>query len=120
MSYHFARSLSDRLLAAGRRGGRVFFWGQLERGIYNGDVLYVLRGADVPAVLFEAGFICNHREEIELSRARYRRKPARLVAAAVIEFFVHQRCGTPPELDTTHLIGASRLSLAPSIAGRGF
>ncbi len=120
VSYHFARALSDRLLAAGRRVGRFFFWGQLERGIYNGDVLYVLRGADVPAVLFEAGFICNHREEIELSRARYRRKPARLVAAAVIEFFVHQRCGTPPELDTTHLIGASRLSLAPSIAGRGF
>lgn len=105
-SYHAARRLSDRLMAAGRPVGRFFYWGQLERGIYNGDVLYLLRNADAPAVLLENGFICNYDEERRLLRPRARRELGQLIAEAILEFLVERRCEEPPSLDATGVIYA--------------
>ncbi len=103
-SYHAARRLSDRLMAAGRPVGRYFFWGQVEHGIYNGDVLYLLRNVEVPAVLLENGFICNYDEERRLQRPAFRRKLASLIADSVLEFLTERKCGAAPKLDATGLI----------------
>ncbi|MEM6734379.1 MAG: N-acetylmuramoyl-L-alanine amidase, partial [Myxococcota bacterium] len=103
-SYHLARRVSDRYLAAGIPIGRFFFWGQLERGIYNGDMLYLLRRVEVPAVLIESGFICNHEEERRLSTVAYRRRLARLIADAVVQTLVETRCEEPAPLDATGVL----------------
>ncbi len=47
-------------------------------GLYRFGELAVLKSADVPAVLIEAGVIVNQDEELELEKAAYR---ARLIAA---------------------------------------
>ncbi|MEO1174538.1 MAG: N-acetylmuramoyl-L-alanine amidase, partial [Myxococcota bacterium] len=103
-SYHLARRISDRLLAAGIPIGRFFYWGQLERGIYNGDMLYLLRRSKVPAVLIESGFICNHDEERRLSGEAYRKGLARLIADAVVTTLVETRCQAPKPLDASGLL----------------
>jgi N-acetylmuramoyl-L-alanine amidase len=49
-------------------------------GVFRYDALMVLKGARVPAVLFEAGVIANPEEELELESAA---RKARVVAALV-------------------------------------
>ncbi|MEM6532182.1 MAG: N-acetylmuramoyl-L-alanine amidase [Myxococcota bacterium] len=103
-SYHLARRVSDRYLAAGLPVGRYFFWGQLERGIYNGDMLYLLRRVRVPAVLIESGFICNHEEERRLGDKNYRQRLATLIADAIVQTLVETRCEEPEPLDASGLL----------------
>ncbi|MEL6545328.1 MAG: N-acetylmuramoyl-L-alanine amidase [Myxococcota bacterium] len=108
-SYHLARRISDRLLASGRKVGRYFHWGQMHRGIYNGDTLFVLRRAQVPAVLVESGFICNYAEETRLGTARHRRRTAALIADGVFQYLVETKCNQAPlDFDYSALMKPSR------------
>jgi len=62
-------------------------------GIYQFDDLIVLKSAEYPAVLFEAGIIANRREELELRRLRFRNKAADAVTRAVEAFCSWEEIG---------------------------
>ena len=47
---------------------------------------YVLRGAQMPAVLVELGFLSNRKEERLLNSNGYRRQLARAIAKSILEF----------------------------------
>jgi N-acetylmuramoyl-L-alanine amidase len=53
-------------------------------GVYRYDGLAVLREADMPAVLLEAGVIINRTEEIELAGAKRQQRIAEAVAKATL------------------------------------
>jgi N-acetylmuramoyl-L-alanine amidase len=57
-----------------------------DRGVYRYDQLVVLRDAEMPAVLLEAGVIVNRDEELTLSSDSYRQSIAEAVTNAVAEF----------------------------------
>jgi N-acetylmuramoyl-L-alanine amidase len=47
---------------------------------------YVLRGAEMPAVLVELGFLSNKAEEKKLKNKSYREKLIKAIAASIVEF----------------------------------
>jgi N-acetylmuramoyl-L-alanine amidase len=57
-----------------------------EAGVYRYDQLVVLRNAQMPAVLLEAGSIVNRQEELELATPERRLLVAAAVVAAVEDF----------------------------------
>jgi N-acetylmuramoyl-L-alanine amidase len=57
---------------------------------------YVLRGAHMPAVLVELGFLTNKKEERLLSSESYRRKLARAIAKSIIDFDQKQQAERKP------------------------
>jgi N-acetylmuramoyl-L-alanine amidase len=57
-----------------------------ELGIYRFDDLVVLRTADMPAVLLEAGVIVNREEELRLGEPAYQKKIAAAIGEAVSRF----------------------------------
>lgn len=57
------------------------------RGIYRFDDLVVLRSAQMPAALLEAGVIVNREEESRLLKPAYQRRIAAAVADAVERFW---------------------------------
>ncbi|MCY0852549.1 N-acetylmuramoyl-L-alanine amidase family protein [Cupriavidus sp. D39] len=87
-----ARAIADHLLALGRRPtphhaeaipGENRPVADAQRGIYWFDDLVVLRTAQQPAVLFEAGVIVNPNEEAMLANDQARRAIAGAVARGV-------------------------------------
>lgn len=52
----------------------------------KGALLYVLRGAAMPAVLAETAFISNPREEVFLSRASFRETVAQALADSILQY----------------------------------
>ncbi|HAH07603.1 MAG TPA: hypothetical protein DCM05_13965 [Elusimicrobia bacterium] len=55
------------------------------RGVKQAS-FYVLRGANAPAVLVEAGFLTNSKDETKLESKKYRRKIAEGLYAGILEF----------------------------------
>lgn len=47
----------------------------------------VLKAPDIPSVLIEAGFLSNHREARQLSKASYRRKVARSIVNGIMAYY---------------------------------
>jgi N-acetylmuramoyl-L-alanine amidase len=95
-SLDLARTLSDQLAARGLRfttfhapdspaGAQVPFL-DASRGIYRRDHLFVLNRTDMPALLFEAGFIINRDEELILSSPGHQDKIASAMTDAVRKF----------------------------------
>ena len=60
------------------------------RGIYRFDDLIVLRTAQMPAALLEAGVIVNSDEEVRLLKPAYRQKLTSAICQAVTEFCAEQ------------------------------
>jgi len=58
-------------------------WADAENGVYYYDELVVLKTAEQPALLFEAGIIVNRAEELELLDADRQRSMATAVAEGV-------------------------------------
>jgi N-acetylmuramoyl-L-alanine amidase len=95
-SLEFCKLLGSELLAGGltpslHHGAKIPGENRdlvdARRGIYRFDNLVVLRTAQMPAALLEAGVIVNRDEEIWLLKPGYQRKIARAVAEAVELFW---------------------------------
>jgi len=56
-----------------------------DRGVKQAN-FYVLRGAFMPAVLIELGFISNEKEELLLSNAQYQERLARTIFEGLKRF----------------------------------
>jgi N-acetylmuramoyl-L-alanine amidase len=95
-SLDLARTLADQLAARGLRfttfhapdspaGAQVPFL-DASRGIYRRDHLFVLNHSNMPALLFEAGFIINRDEELILSSPGHQEKIASAMTDAVRKF----------------------------------
>jgi N-acetylmuramoyl-L-alanine amidase len=77
-SLHFAELLQRSSMASiGARYGKVKDHGVKRAGFY------VLAGAQMPAVLYEASFISNPQGEVHLNTADYRQKMADAIVNAV-------------------------------------
>jgi N-acetylmuramoyl-L-alanine amidase len=57
----------------------------VDRGVKQA-AFQVLRGCDMPAVLVETGFLSHDREESQLRDPQHRRRVARSIARAILEF----------------------------------
>jgi len=101
----FARLLGARLLAACRQPtlhhaepiageGRELLDARI--GLYRFDDLAVLRLAQMPAVLFEAGVIVHRDEERRLRSKAQQRRIAAAVAAAVADFCAERPAAAGP------------------------
>ena len=61
--------------------------GSVNRGIQNDQSFYVIRKAQMPAVLLELGYMTNRSEEALIKTADFQQKAAQAISNAVIEFF---------------------------------
>ena len=61
--------------------------GSVNRGIQNDQSFYVIRKAQMPAVLLELGYMTNRSEEARIKTADFQQKAAQAISTAVIEFF---------------------------------
>ena len=55
-------------------------------GIYEFNKMTVLRTAEMPAILVECGIIINRKEELLVSSDEFKKKFARAIEQAIIEF----------------------------------
>lgn len=90
-----AKAVGDRLLAIGLHPslhhaeqipGENRPLLDADRGIYRFDDLVVLKTAEIPALLIEAGIIVNRQDELTLSQDAFRRRFAEAVAAGIVHF----------------------------------
>jgi N-acetylmuramoyl-L-alanine amidase len=79
---HLGRS-SD--LAETIQAGMISDLSMVDRGVKQA-AFQVLRGCDMPAVLVETGFLSHDREESQLRDPQHRRRVARSIARAILEF----------------------------------
>lgn len=61
--------------------------GSRDLGIRNNQSLYVIRRAQMPAVLLELGYMTNRYEEARIKTADFQQRAAQAIANAAIEFF---------------------------------
>lgn len=59
----------------------------INRGIGNDQSFYVIRNAQMPAVLVEIGYMTNREEEALIKTSDFQQRGAQAIAAAAIEFF---------------------------------
>jgi N-acetylmuramoyl-L-alanine amidase len=76
-----SRLLADKIQARMKQNMKQF----RSRGVKKAD-FFVLRGALMPAVLVEAGYITNEKERGELVKASYQTTIARAVGDGVVDF----------------------------------
>ncbi|WP_226643210.1 cell wall-binding repeat-containing protein [Mesobacillus subterraneus] len=71
--------------------------GTLDRGIRNNQSFYVIRNAQMPAILVELGFMTNPEEESRIKTNSYQTSAALAMAKAVLEYYkvfeVHNESG---------------------------
>lgn len=99
-SLHFARLLGDELLSlelsptlhhAEAIKGENRPLVDREKGIYQFDNLILLKNAEMPAVLLEAGVIVNREEEMKLNQPQYQYLLIAAVERALLRF-AHVPC----------------------------
>jgi len=61
--------------------------GSINRGIGNDQSFYVIRNAQMPAILIELGYMTNRDEEALIKSADFQQRAAQAISNAVIEFF---------------------------------
>lgn len=59
----------------------------LDRGVRNNQAFFVIRNAQMPAVLLELGFMTNKDEEKTIKTSSFHQNSAEGIAAAVIQYF---------------------------------
>jgi N-acetylmuramoyl-L-alanine amidase len=59
----------------------------IDRGIHNDESFYVIRNAQMPAVLVEMGYMTNPEEEKRIKSISYQQNAAQALATAVINYF---------------------------------
>ncbi|TKC16998.1 cell wall-binding repeat-containing protein [Robertmurraya kyonggiensis] len=59
----------------------------IDRKIHNDQSLYVIRNAQMPAVLLELGYMTNREEESRVKTADFQNKAAQAIGNAVVEYF---------------------------------
>ncbi len=65
--------------------GTVASTGAVDRGVKHARFV-VLKNAPCPAILFEAGFLSNRREELSLANSAYRAKIIRGIVSGIIKY----------------------------------
>ena len=75
----------------------------------------VLRGAAVPAVLIEGGFMSNPRDARMLHSVQWRDRLAESIADGILEFVRLTKSGAPPKL-----LGQYRAEMKDGLPGEGF
>ena len=83
-TFYYVGSSASKKLATCIQNELVKTMGSLDRGIKDGNWLYVLRGTSIPAVLTELGFISNADEEIYLNS--HKQVMAHAISRAIIEY----------------------------------
>ncbi|MEK3806998.1 cell wall-binding repeat-containing protein [Bacillus sp. FSL H8-0547] len=61
--------------------------GSIDRGIMDDQSFYVIRNAQMPAVLVEMGFMTNREEEARIKTADFQNKAAQALATSVVNYF---------------------------------
>jgi N-acetylmuramoyl-L-alanine amidase len=61
--------------------------GSVNRGVRNDMSFFVIRSAQMPAILIELGYMTNRDEEALIKTANFQQKAAQAISAAAIEFF---------------------------------
>ena len=61
--------------------------GTRARGVVKGSDIYVLRNAQVPAVLVEVGFMSNQEELNNLVSASYQKRVAQSIYEAIVRAY---------------------------------
>jgi len=61
--------------------------GMIDRKIHNDQSFYVIRNAQMPAVLLELGYMTNSAEEARIKTADFQNRAAQSIANSIIEYF---------------------------------
>ncbi len=61
--------------------------GMIDRKIHNDQSFYVIRNAQMPAVLLELGYMTNSAEEARIKSADFQNRAAQSIANSIIEYF---------------------------------
>ncbi|MGS2778919.1 cell wall-binding repeat-containing protein [Robertmurraya sp. GLU-23] len=61
--------------------------GMIDRKIHNDQSFYVIRNAQMPAVLLELGYMTNRDEESRIISADFQNRAAQSIANSIIEYF---------------------------------
>lgn len=61
--------------------------GMIDRKIHNDQSFYVIRNAQMPAVLLELGYMTNSSEEARIKTADFQNRAAQSIANSIIEYF---------------------------------
>ncbi|MFY0761504.1 cell wall-binding repeat-containing protein [Metabacillus dongyingensis] len=61
--------------------------GSIDRGIADDQSFYVIRNAQMPAVLVEMGFMTNREEEARIKTSDFQNKAAQAIASSVMNYF---------------------------------
>lgn len=61
--------------------------GMIDRRIHNDQSFYVIRNAQMPAVLLELGYMTNSSEEARIKTADFQNRAAQSIANSIIEYF---------------------------------
>ncbi len=61
--------------------------GSVNRGVRNNMSFFVIRSAQMPAILIELGYMTNRDEEALIKTDNFQQKAAQAISAAAIEFF---------------------------------
>ncbi|WML41230.1 N-acetylmuramoyl-L-alanine amidase [Neobacillus sp. OS1-2] len=65
----------------------ISYLGAINRGIGNDQSFYVIRNAQMPAILIEMGYMTNRDEEALLKSAAYQQRVAQAIADSVTAFY---------------------------------
>ncbi|WLR41595.1 N-acetylmuramoyl-L-alanine amidase [Bacillus carboniphilus] len=65
----------------------VDYLGTADRGIQEDQSLYVIRNAQMPAVLVELGYMTNPDEEAKIKTSSYQNKAAEALKDGIVEYF---------------------------------
>ncbi|WP_191566690.1 cell wall-binding repeat-containing protein [Metabacillus idriensis] len=80
--------LGDNQRLAGEIHPRVLSkLGSIDRGIADDQSFYVIRNAQMPAVLVELGFMTNREEEARIKTSDFQNKAAQAIVDAAVNYF---------------------------------
>ncbi|HEY8530799.1 MAG TPA: N-acetylmuramoyl-L-alanine amidase, partial [Limnochorda sp.] len=91
-TYYLPKQPNNLLLAQAVQQELVRTLGRRNRGVKSNN-FWVLRDAEVPAILVEVSFISNPEERALLADDGYRRKAAEAIARGIVQYFARLASG---------------------------